>query len=175
MNIYDYLEKAIKELQSFYDEFKNLDHKRKVFACDFFCWIKKKTRMIMEEGSFSKPEDVEIKRGHVFWIDFGVNIGEEFGGRHPGIILRKGGNTVVVVPLSTQTPTKKQEESGTYVKVDRVYGFKKKTRWVNVLNVMPISIQRIDFGSSTGDVKGYVLDEIAKALKCSGVLGKNPP
>lgn len=173
MEIHSYLEEAKKELDKFYRKFKDANKKRKSFACDFFNWIQKKTEMILNEKNFQEPENVEIKRGYVFWIDFGVNIGEEFGGRHPGIILKRGGNTVIVVPLSTKTPTEKQLESGTYVKVNRVYGFKKMTRWVNVLNIMPVSIQRIDFDSNIGDVKGIVLDEISEAIKKSGILGRN--
>ena len=30
-----------------------------------------------------------LKRGNVVWIDFGFNIGNEFGGMHPAIILKK--------------------------------------------------------------------------------------
>ncbi len=31
-------------------------------------------------------------RGAVVWIEFGFNIGNEFGGRHPAIIMRKTGS-----------------------------------------------------------------------------------
>ena len=38
-------------------------------------------------------------------------------------------------------------------------------RWVNVLRVKQVSIQRIDFNSSIGNIKGYILDKISEAIK----------
>jgi hypothetical protein len=42
------------------------------------------------------------------------------------------------------------------------------TRWVNVLNATPISIQRFDF-STHGNVKGPVLDDINEAMEKTGL------
>jgi len=42
----------------------------------------------------------------------------------------------------------------------------------NVLNITPVSIQRIDYNSDFGDVKGYVLDNITTAIMGSDLLGK---
>ena len=55
-------------------------------------------------------------RKTVIWVDFGYNIGTEFGGRHPAIILKNLKDSLVVIPLSSQEP-KKMDYS---VKVDKV-------------------------------------------------------
>lgn len=165
------LRQAIEKLNEFYNLF-NATGKKIALAGDYFRWVKQKTQMIMDEDTFQESKAIEIKRGTVCWIHFGFNIGEEFGGKHPGIVLRKGRNTIVVVPLTTKQPTQKQLDSGTYVEVDKVFGFKRMNRWVNVLNIMPVSTQRIDYSSYFGDVKGYVLDNITTAIMISGLLGK---
>ena len=41
-----------------------------------------------------------FKRGNVVWIDFGFNIGNEFGGMHPAVILKNFSNDLFVLPLS---------------------------------------------------------------------------
>jgi uncharacterized protein YifN (PemK superfamily) len=171
-NVKEQLQKAIEQLNDFCNCF-NSTEKKIALACDYFRWVRQKTQMIMDEDTFQEPKAADLKRGSVCWIHFGFNVGEEFGGKHPGIVLRKGGKTIVVVPLTTKQPTQKQLESGPYVEVDKVFGFKRMTRWVNVLNMTPVSIQRIDYNSDFGDVKGYVLDNITTAIMESGLLGRS--
>jgi mRNA-degrading endonuclease toxin of MazEF toxin-antitoxin module len=167
------LKSAKEELDSFH-ELKSVsqDAKEIELAKEYLTWVQKKTTMILNEKNFSLPEDIklwEIKRGSVFWAEFGYNIDEEFGGRHPALVLRRGGNTVIVLPLSTQEPTEDQKNSGIYVEIPKVWGFRNMTRWVNVLNATPISIQRIDFSGNRGNVKGPDLDNINKAMEKAGL------
>jgi mRNA-degrading endonuclease toxin of MazEF toxin-antitoxin module len=37
-------------------------------------------------------------RGNVIWVEFGFNIGCEFGGKHPAIILKNIGEDLIVAP-----------------------------------------------------------------------------
>lgn len=154
------------------DAFKVAKHattgKDRDLACAYLDWVKTKTDIITIEANLQVPSGVNISRGMVYWVDFGYNIDEEFGGKHPAIILRRGGNTAIVIPLSTQEPSPEQKASGIYVEVDRVYGFKSMTRWINVLNSMPVSIFRFDF-SRFGNVKGHILDKIKIASQRSGL------
>jgi len=46
-----------------------------------------------------------FRRGCVVWVEFGYNIGVEFGGRHPAIILRNNRDSLLVAPLSSQVPS----------------------------------------------------------------------
>lgn len=165
------LDSAKLKLDNYYETNKDLkeDSKEAYLVKTYFNWIEQKTDIISNEKDFSTPDGVDIKRGSVFWIEFGYNIDQELGGKHPGIILRTGGRTAIVLPLSTQEPSQAELDSGIYVEVDRVYGFKPMKRWVNVLNAMPVSIQRFDFSSKSGNVKGYVLDKIKDGMAKSGL------
>ncbi|MHB1043343.1 MAG: type II toxin-antitoxin system PemK/MazF family toxin [Eubacteriales bacterium] len=140
----------------------------------FIKHLQNKTEMFIDEEIFQIPDGIVIKRGMVFWVNFGVNIGQEFGGKHPAIVLKVGGKTAIVAPLSSQEPTEKQKNSGTYIEVDKVHGLKNIKRWCNVLNTMPVSLQRFDFNSSTGNVKGYVLDRLNEGIKKSCVWERKP-
>ena len=125
-------------------------------------WIQKKTDIIINEPNYTCKHEEKLKRGAVVWIEFGFTIGNEFGGRHPAIILRKTEKSVFVVPLSSQRPNTPQKY---HVRIDKVYGFKNMERWTNVLRLQNISIQRIDMNASIGNVKGNILDAINDALK----------
>ena len=163
------LEQAKIKLDEFYDANKEKIGKPYDLATGYLEWVAKKTEIIKNEKSFQIPSGITIKRGSVFWAELGHNIDEEFGGRHPVVVLRVGGRTAIVVPLSTQEPTEEQKKSGIYAEIKRVYGLKPMKRWANVLNTMPISIQRFDFNSSYGNVKGEDLDRINEAMKNSGL------
>lgn len=166
------LKRAKTALDIYYELRKDeTDAKQRQLVREYFDWVKMKTEIIANEKSFVMPEGILIQRGDVFWINFGYNIDEEFGGRHPGIVLRLGSRTAIVLPLSTKEPTQAQMDSGIYVEIKRVYNFKGMKRWVNVLNAMPVSIQRFDF-SSKGNIKGWELDNITEAIEKSGIWKK---
>lgn len=141
------------------------DRKR---TSNYYDWLNKKTKIIINEKNYVCDEKSKnIKRGSVVWVEFGFNIGNEFGGRHPAIVLRKTGNSIFVVPLSSQEP----DEKKTYhVKIEKVYNFKNIVRWVNVLKIQNVSLQRVDFNASIGNIKGNVLDGINDAIKISHIF-----
>jgi uncharacterized protein YifN (PemK superfamily) len=107
-----------------------------------------------------------LKRKNVIWVDFGFNIQDEFGGKHPAIILKQTSDSLFVIPLSSQEPVEKKDY---HVKVDKVYKLEPMIRWVNVLRIKDISIHRIDFNSIVGNVRSTILDDISEAIKISGV------
>lgn len=160
------LEKSKENLNSQVDKLysstnKDSDDARKR-THNYFEWLSTKTQFVMDEPSFVCDKEDELVRGAVVWIEFGFNIGNEFGGRHPAIILRKTGSSIFVVPLSSQEPDDKKDY---HVKVEKVYGFRNMVRWTNVLKLQNVSIQRVDTTASIGNVKGYVLNDINNALK----------
>ena len=120
-----------------------------------------------EERTFDISKSGIYSRGDVIKVNLGFNIGNEFGGRHPAIILRKTADSIFVVPLSSQKPDSPQKY---HVKIEKVYGFKNMERWTNVLRLQNVSIQRIDMTASIGNVKGTVLDAINDALKISHIF-----
>jgi mRNA-degrading endonuclease toxin of MazEF toxin-antitoxin module len=109
--------------------------------------------------------DCVLRRGHVIWVEFGCNIDCEFGGKHPAIILKNCKQSLIVVPLSSQEPNNEDIN----VKVDTVYNFEIKTRWANILRIMPISIQRIDFNSRVGSVHNKVVKAISERIQEHGI------
>ena len=59
---------------------------------------------ISKEDTMLLTKKVLLKRGNVVWIDFGFNIGNEFGGMHPAIILKNFDNEIFVLPISSKKP-----------------------------------------------------------------------
>lgn len=84
-----------------------------------------------------------FKRAKVVWVDFGCNLGNEFGGIHPAVILKRSGDNLIVLPLSSGSASTK----GSFiVDVPLVYQFSKKIpRWTSVHRMRTIHPKRILF------------------------------
>ncbi|WP_160678771.1 type II toxin-antitoxin system PemK/MazF family toxin [Clostridium sp. C8-1-8] len=122
---------------------------------------------ILESEVKSLAEALVLKRGSVIWVEFGFNIGHEFGGKHPALILKNISDGFVVAPLSSKKP---KEIKDYHVKVNRVDNFTvKKSRWINIHRIVPISMARVDFDSTIGKVRGEILDSISTAIKKCGI------
>ena len=106
-----------------------------------------------------------LRRGNVVWVNFGFNIGSEFGGKHPALILKNTKNTLIVLPLSSQPP----KNPSINVEIDTVYGFPIRKRWGSILRIVPVSVMRIDFESPHGSVKNEVLKDISAKIKTYGI------
>lgn len=104
-------------------------------------------------------------RKAVVWVDFGYNIGTEFGGRHPAIILKNLKDSLIVIPLSSQMPKTMDYN----IKIDKVYGFPEMPRWANVTRITQVSLSRIHF-EKFGDVKPAVLKDINEKLAACGII-----
>lgn len=137
---------------------------------NYLNWTKTKTDIILNEKSYAIPDKYkeQLKRGKVVWVDFGFNIDEEFGGRHPALILKLFGNSMYCIPIdSGHIPVDKQDKDYA-IDIPFVYDMPRMPRWCNVLRLRSVSCQRIDFSSPIGRIRGEKLDEINKALdKCS--------
>ena len=126
-------------------------------------------------------QDQILKRGNVVWVDFGFNIGTEFGGRHPAIILKriKQINQIVVIPLDSLSDIPdtelKRENAEFWIKIldDEIWGMTNQVRWANVFNITQISDLRVDFFDNEGNLKYFsvnynVLDRIDEQIKRFG-------
>lgn len=170
------LNTAKSSLDSYYeihkaDDFSNQRNTPK----DYLEWVDKKTKIIINSPRFIKKSKEYIVRGDVVWVEFGFNIGEEFSGRHPAVVLKNGGKTLLVLPITSKQPTEKQLSSNTYIELGKIYNFKSMKRWVNIFNICPISIERIDFTKKKGNVKGDDLDNISKSFLDSDLFKYLPP
>lgn len=136
------------------------------------------------EFSLNKEQDKILKRGNIVWVDFGFNIGSEFGGRHPAIILKRLRqiNQILVIPLdsSSENPiTEQKRESSDYwikIQAEEIWGMQDDiVRWANVFNITQISNLRVDFFDLNGNYKFFsvdyeVLDRIDRKIE---ILGYN--
>ena len=101
-----------------------------------------------------------LKRGNVVWIDFGFNIGNEFGGMHPAVILKNFDKDIFVLPVSSKKPIeyekiekefkegkisqeeciKKKDKITEIIQLDNIIGFKEMIRWANITRIRKVSI-----------------------------------
>ena len=128
---------------------------------------------------------VLLKRGNVVWIDFGFNIGNEFGGMHPAIILKNFDNELFVLPISSKKPKEYKKIEEAYndgkitqeecekrkndiieiVQIDNIYRFKNMIRWTNITRMRKVSILRLNFNGTIGKIEGKYLSIINKKIK----------
>lgn len=155
------------------ETYKWLRPEKQVVVSKYYCYDKETDKYIISVKKGSVPnEDIEIIvrslvliRKAVVWVDFGYNIGTEFGGRHPAIILKNLKDSLIVIPLSSQEP-KTMDYS---VKIDKVYGYPLIPRWANVTRITQVSLSRVHF-KKIGDVKPYVLKQISEKMKSCGII-----
>ena len=140
---------------------------------------------ISKEDTMLLTKKVLLKRGNVVWMDFGFNIGNEFGGMHPAIILKNFDNELFVLPISSKKPKefkkleqdyqnkkitleeceKKKGQITEIVQIDNIYRFKDMIRWVNITRMKKVSILRMNFNGTIGKVDGKYLSTINKKIR----------
>ena len=140
---------------------------------------------ISKEDTMLLTRKVLLKRGNVVWIDFGFNIGNEFGGIHPAIILKNFDNELFVLPISSKKPKeykkleqdyhnkkitleeceRKKEQITEIVQIDNIYRFKDLTRWANITRMKKVSILRLNFNGTIGKVDGKYLSMVNEKIR----------
>lgn len=163
-------DELIQSLRRFTNNTNRLDDEDSKRTVNYLNWTKNKTDIILNEKTFSIPSEHKdnLKRGKVVWVDFGFNIDEEFGGRHPAIILKLFGNSMYCIPVDSGHVPENKKDKDYAIDIPFIFDMPRMPRWCNVLRLRSISCQRIDFTSPIGRIKGEKLDEINKALdKCS--------
>lgn len=130
-------------------------------------WNLLKTDIINTEKEFVLPNNIDdiVKRCNVIWVHFGFNIGSEFGGHHPAIVVRKMGNAVYVIPLDSGNIPENKKDKGYLIPIRYVYNFQKMPRHCNIYNMIKIDYRRIDFSQNVGSISGKDMTKISNALK----------
>lgn len=154
--------------------FKWLRPEKQSVVSRYYRYDKETDTYIISVRKETVPEDalemivrsLVLIRKHVVWVDFGYNIGTEFGGRHPAIILKNLKDSLIVIPLSSQEPKTMDYN----VKVEKVYGYPLMPRWANVTRITQVSLSRVHF-EKIGDVKPYILTQISEKMKSCGIIG----
>ena len=96
---------AIKKLNSMLEGFINDPSGQRLKKANLLSyWIKDYVRMINFEETFEPTRNISYKRGNIVKINFGFNIGAEYGGLHYGIVLDNNNShnspVVTVIPLT---------------------------------------------------------------------------
>ncbi|MDO4302009.1 MAG: type II toxin-antitoxin system PemK/MazF family toxin [Clostridia bacterium] len=72
-------------------------------------WINKWSNYIIKETTFKSECMPYFKRGDIVYIEFGFNIGVEYGGIHYAVVIESNNNkksgSIVVVPLTSYDPS----------------------------------------------------------------------
>ena len=125
-----------------------------------------------------------FKRGNVVWIDFGFNIGNEFGGMHPAIILKNFDTDLFVLPVSSKKTIEyvkiekdfelgkiskkecqnRKENITEIVQLDNIVGFKQMIRWANITRMKKVSLLRFNFTGTIGRIGGRYISIISEKI-----------
>ena len=164
---YNELISSLRRFTNNTDRSDDEDSKRTI---NYLKWTKTKTNIILKEREYtiSNEDRQKLRRGKVVWVDFGFNIAEEFGGRHPAVILKLFGNSMYCIPIDSGRVPDNKRGKDYAIDIPFIYDMPRMARWCNVLRLRSVSLQRIDFSSPIGRLRGDKIDEINEALdKCS--------
>lgn len=105
-NVIQNKKEAIKSLNRILESLINDKSERHLKKANLISyWIKDYTRMISFEEKFNPTKNIAYKRGNIVKLNFGFNIGAEYGGLHYGIVLDKKNDhnspVVTVIPLTS--------------------------------------------------------------------------
>lgn len=157
--------------------------------------IKKNYSFKDDKYTFNNPrisvDDVKLlmryvlfKRGNVIGLDFGFNIGNEFGGMHPAVILKNFDNDLFVVPISSKKPLeyvkiehdfknkkitddecqKRKDAITEIIELSKINGFRNMLRWARITRMKKISILRVNFSGTIGTLDGIDMDTTANKI-----------
>lgn len=93
----------VKDLIEFYINSPEPKHLKKANLLSY--WIEEFCSYVKNEESYSPLKQIRYSRGDVIKVNFGFNVGKEYGGLHYAIVLDKENkqsmHTVTVVPLTS--------------------------------------------------------------------------
>lgn len=127
---------------------------------------------------------VLFKRGNVIWLDFGFNIGNEFGGMHPAVILKNFDNDLFVVPISSKKPTEyikleqdlqnkiiseeefeeRKNDITEIIEFSKINGYRSMLRWARITRMKKLSMLRVNFSGTIGTLDGTDMDKISEKI-----------
>lgn len=82
-------------------------------------WLTQYVNYISFEDKFSPHKLINYKRGDIVFVNFGFNVGAEFGGEHYAVVIDKNNDrnssTITVIPLSSYKPGKETHPNDLYL------------------------------------------------------------
>lgn len=136
------------------------------------------------EDTMLIAKKILFKRGNVVWVDFGFNIGNEFGGMHPAVILKNFEKELFVVPISSKMPKEykkieqdlidnkitedeakeRKEKVTAIIQLDKIHKLATMTRWVDITRIRKVSMLRLNFSGTIGKVDGVYINKISERI-----------
>lgn len=105
--------RSLNKLLEFYINDPSGQHLKKAHLMSY--WLKDFVKYIKFEENFDPTKNISYKRGNVIKVNFGFNIGSEYGGLHYGIVLDKQNNhnspVLTVIPLTSVKDSKEIHEN----------------------------------------------------------------
>ena len=128
-------------------------------------YVRNDSRVAIEDSTLLF-RSLFLSSRNVVWVDFGFNIGSEFGGRHPAIILKNMGDVLIVAPVSTNTNGVQASNTVITFYPNEFYRMPSlRHRFTNITRITPVSLIRVDLDSQIGSVKTTKFNEILTKIK----------
>ncbi len=97
--------KTLNKMLEFYINSDNPKHLKKANLLSY--WLESFSNYILNEENYSPLKQISYKRGNVLKVNFGFNVGKEYGGLHYAIVIDKKNDhhshVVTVIPLTSGT------------------------------------------------------------------------
>lgn len=101
-------EKLFQRLNDSLEKLHSLNLDNENFDIEILKWFIEhvnKNYYIHESKLNDEKQDTEINkkpRSHVYWVEFGINIGSEFNEPHYAVVMKESKYTAIVVPLTSK-------------------------------------------------------------------------
>jgi uncharacterized protein YifN (PemK superfamily) len=152
----------------------DIDHYYCAKLLDWFNEVILKNISIFKSKILDSDVDQELYkkcRQHVYWIDFGRNIGSEFQDLHFAVVIYEAKYTAIVVPLTSkkyQNPKWIEEDRNAIVDLGIIDGFPKETKECYACTFMVQSVSKKRLSRYGDSKKGYydikITDEQMKKI-----------
>lgn len=152
----------LKKIDSYkYNKISSIGAKYYDYDSDSEQYVWNKTEMTNSDFKIYLDNIIFVRR-NVVWAELGFNIGVEFGGKHPVIILDKVGEGLIVLPVSSSSydPANSFE-----MDIPNIYNFNNRSRYVNIQKMRQISIYRVDLSGSVGNIHKSVYADIKRKIR----------
>ena len=124
-------ERLFQKLNDALEKLCTLDFENDNFDIDTLKWFIEhvnKNYYIHESKQVEGKQDTEINkkpRSHVFWTEFGMNIGSEFNEPHYAVVVKESKYTAIVVPLTSKKEKipKWVQDDDAIIPIGKVAGF----------------------------------------------------
>lgn len=163
------IEDQFENIEKYFLKFLKKDFDYSLKLIDWIYELTLKNFMIKYN---SNKEKIQRKRGYVYWIDFGVNVGSEFNYPHFCVVIKEFNCTAIVVPISTtkQNDPEWKKSENFVLEIGSIDSLKKKSCYAMVNQIRTVSKQRLSCYRNNGKyikikLNTEQLDKINNAIK----------